>query len=193
MRVVRLVLSFALILSSSPQLSSQQSSTSQTRDPQAISVASSSVATMGAPGTVSSGGVVATGTITIPGLGSGPLPIVLKSISPRTLRSEIQMPKGLNTLIVNDGHAAIKRPNGSVKSLQIYSTMALRAEFLPSYSLLSEYGNAQLSIRKLADADALTSSVAHLFGFKYHLLYAGVCSPYSADIKYMEQVIPTIK
>ncbi len=107
---------------------------------------------MGASGTVSSGGVVATGTITIPGLGSGPLPIVLKSVSPRTLRSEIQMPKGLNALIVNEGRGAIKRPDGSVKSLQLYNTLALRAEFIPSYSLLAEYGNAQLSIRKLDDA-----------------------------------------
>lgn len=152
MRVVRLVLSFVLILSSSPQLCSQQTSTSPTRDPQAISIASWSVATMGAPTRVSSGGVVATGTVTIPGLGSGPLPIILKSMSPRTLRSEIHMPKGLNALIVNDGRGAIKRPNGSVKWLQLYSTMALRAEFLPSFSLLSEYGDAQVSIRKLADA-----------------------------------------
>ncbi len=152
MRVARLVLSFVLILSSSPQLSSQQPGNSPTRDPQAITIASWSVATMGAPGTVSSGGVVATGTVTIPGLGSGPLPIVLKSMSPRTLRSEIQMPKGLNALVVNEGRGAIKRPDGSVKSLQLYNTMALRAEFLPSFSLLAEFGNAQISIKKLDDA-----------------------------------------
>ncbi len=55
-------------------------------------------------------------------------------------------------MILNNGRGAIIRPDGSVKWLKIYNTAAFRVEFIPSFSLLAENSDPQISIRKLDDA-----------------------------------------
>src|SRR2546426_7267260 len=75
MRVGRLVLSFFLILSSSPRLNSQQSTTAPPRDAQAVALLNRAVAALGGTGVYSAtNGVIARGTLTASTGGiSGPI------------------------------------------------------------------------------------------------------------------------
>src|SRR2546427_10131515 len=102
MRVARLVLSFLLILSSSPRLSSQQSAATLRRDPQALAMLRSSIAAMGkvpsdstATGsvTVVAGSLTTQGTVQIETLGSAETSI------------QFQIPSGSWSVIYSNGQA----------------------------------------------------------------------------------------
>src|SRR5207302_10586038 len=90
-----------------------------TLDPQAVAVAQAAFTAMGGAQVVAGyQDSLASGTVTI-SAGDNPVsyPITIKSKGLRETRVELQMPKGTNTRIVNQGQGAILRPDGSVKTL----------------------------------------------------------------------------
>lgn len=153
MRFARTTIAVFLVVILSGLLPAQQVPTLvPQRNPQAIAIAAQSLSSMTSQGSFPAGGVIAVGSISVTGIGTGPLPIRLKTMGPRTLRTEIDLPAGLNVLIVNNGNGVIQKPNGSTKQLQLYTTMAMHAEFIPALSTLTENANPQYSVRLLDDA-----------------------------------------
>lgn len=117
-------------------------------DPQALAVAQAAFGAMGgAKRFVGYQDSVASGTATI-STGGSPVsyPITMKSKGLRETRVELQMPKGTNVRIVNQGVGALLRPDGSVKNLSWNNTFYEHVNHVPILSLFSEYANGDVNV-----------------------------------------------
>ncbi len=117
-------------------------------DPQALAVAQAAFQTMGgATGIQSYQDSLASGTATV-STGGLPTsyPIVLKSKGLRATRVELQLSKGSNIRVLNQGQGAILRPDGSVKSLAWNNTFYEHVDHVPLLSLFSEYANGDVNV-----------------------------------------------
>ena len=119
-----------------------------TQDPQAVAVAQAAFTAMGGAQAVAGyQDSMASGTVTISTGGNAvSYPITMKSKGLRETRVELQMPKGTNTRIVNQGQGAILRPDGSVKSLFSNNTFAEHVNHVPVLSILAEYANGNVNL-----------------------------------------------
>jgi len=134
-----------------------------TRDPQAIAVAQAAFTAMGGPSAfVGYQDSVALGTLTIYA-GGTPVPhsIRMKSKGTHETRVETQMPTGTNTRIMNQGQAAIQKPDGTVQVLASNNLVGARVAHVPLLSLLSEYQNSNISLtyQGTAQVNGHTTSV----------------------------------
>jgi hypothetical protein len=118
------------------------------QDPQAVTVAQAAFAAMGGvQAVVGYQDSQATGTVTLThGNTSVSYPITMESKGLRETRTELQMAKGTNVRIMNQGQAAIIRPDGSVKRLYSNNTFAEHVEYLPLLSVLAEIGNGNVNL-----------------------------------------------
>ena len=119
-----------------------------TQDPQAVAVAQAAFTAMGgAQAVLSYQDSLASGTLTI-SAGGDPIsyPITMKSKGLRETRVELQMPKGTNVRIVNQGQGVIIRPAGSVQVLDSINTFYVHVNHVPILSLLSEYANGTVNV-----------------------------------------------
>jgi hypothetical protein len=119
-----------------------------TQDPQAVAVAQAAFTAMGGAQAIAGyQDSLASGTVTI-SAGGNPVsyPITMKSKGLRETRVELQMPKGSNIRIVNQGQGAIQRPDGSVKALDSNNTFYEHVNHVPLLSVLSEYANGNVNL-----------------------------------------------
>ncbi len=119
-----------------------------TQDPQAVAVAQAAFTAMGGAQAVAGyQDSLASGTVTI-STGGNPVsyPITMKSKGLRETRVELQIPKGTNTRIVNQGQGAILRPDGSVKTLYSNNTFYEHVDHVPLLSVLAEYANGNVNL-----------------------------------------------
>jgi hypothetical protein len=118
------------------------------QDPQAVAVAQAAFAAMGGAQAVAAyQDSVASGTVTIY-TGGTPVsyPITMKSKGLRETRVELQLPKGSNVRIVNQGQGAILRPDGSVKTLYSNNTFYEHVNHVPLLSVLAEYASGNVNL-----------------------------------------------
>jgi hypothetical protein len=119
-----------------------------TKDPQAVAVAQAAFTAMGGAQAIAGyQDSLASGTVTI-STGGNPVsyPITMKSKGLRETRVELQMPKGTNIRIVNQGQGAIIRPGGIVQALDSNNTFCEHVNHVPILSLLSEYANGTVNL-----------------------------------------------
>jgi hypothetical protein len=119
-----------------------------TQDPQAVAVAQAAFTAMGGAQTIAGyQDSLASGTATI-STGGNPVsyPITMKSKGLRETRVELQMPKGANVRIVNQGQGAILRPDGSVKTLYSNNTFYEHVNHVPILSVLAEYASGNVNL-----------------------------------------------
>jgi len=117
-------------------------------DPQALAVAQAAFAAMGGAQAVTSyQDSQASGTVALYPSGS-PIsyPITLKSKGLRKTRVELQMPKGTNLRIANQGQGVIVRPDGTVKNLDSNNTFYEHVNHIPLLSLLAEYTTGTVNL-----------------------------------------------
>src|SRR5467141_1372305 len=103
MRVARLVLSFLLIIASSPRLNSQQATSMVQRDPQAVTVLTQSIAAMGGSVPTDS---VASGTVTLVAgslTETGTIGILTRGVDQSS--EQIQTPSVTHKIIYSRGQA----------------------------------------------------------------------------------------
>jgi hypothetical protein len=119
-----------------------------TQDPQAVAVAQAAFTAMGGAQAIAGyQDSLASGTVTI-STGGNPVsyPITVKSKGLRETRVELQMSKGTNVRIVNQGQGAILRPDGSVKTLYSNNTFYEHVDHVPILSVLAEYANGNVNL-----------------------------------------------
>jgi hypothetical protein len=119
-----------------------------TQDPQAVAVAQAAFTAMGgAQGIAGYQDSVASGTVT-KSVGGNPVsyPITMKSKGLRETRTELQLPKGINVRIVNQGQGVIVRPDGSVKALDPNNTFYEHVGHVPLLSALAEFQNENVNL-----------------------------------------------
>ncbi len=109
-----------------------------TQDPQAVAVAQAAFTAMGGAQAVAGYQDSLASPVSYP--------ITMKSKGLRETRVELQMPKGANVRIVNQGQGAILRPDGSVKSLFSNNTFAEHVNHVPALSILAEYANGNVNL-----------------------------------------------
>lgn len=146
MRVARLVLSFVLILFSSPQLSSQQSTTLPQRDAQALAVLQNAVAAMGGSAAVSQvADTVISGNIQLsPGSAAQASTFTWKTAGPN-FRYEFK--SGTTTQIFVSGHGnPANARNGTVKALSPLIALANPPLHFPLLVLASVAANSNYSV-----------------------------------------------
>jgi hypothetical protein len=117
-------------------------------DPQAVAVAQAAFTAMGGAQAVAGyQDCLASGTAAIAtGGNSVSYPITVKSKGLRKTRIELQMPTGTNVRIMNQGQAAIQRPDGTVRSLYSNNTFVEHVDHVPLLSVLSEIGNGNVNL-----------------------------------------------
>jgi hypothetical protein len=118
------------------------------QDPQAVAVAQAAFTAMGGAQAIAGyQDSLASGTVTL-SVGGNPVsyPITMKSKGLRETRVELQMPKGTNVRIVNQGQGAILRPDGSVKPLYSNNTFYEHVNHVPLLSVLAEYANGNVNL-----------------------------------------------
>ncbi len=144
MRVVRLVLSFLLILSSSPRLNSQQSAAAAARDTNAIALLSRSVTALGGTGAYSAtNGVIARGTLTAsPGGISGP---ILWENAGAEFRFERPGPSGTIVFVSGHGNPGIA-DGGRVRRNIGHLAMTNLPPHLVAATLASHLANSAIQI-----------------------------------------------
>jgi outer membrane lipoprotein-sorting protein len=137
-----------------------------TQDPQAVAVAQAAFAAMGGAQAVAAyQDSVASGTATMYA-GGTPVsyPITMKSKGLRETRVELQLPKGTNVRIVNQGQGAIVRPDGTVNSLYSNNTFYEHVNHIPLLSVLAEYstGNVNLLYKGTAQVQGQSEDVIEI-------------------------------
>jgi hypothetical protein len=137
-----------------------------TRDPQAVVVAQAAFTVMGGAQAIAGyQDSLASGTVTISAGGNQvSYPITMKSKGLRETRVELQMPKGTNARIVNQGQGAIVRPDGTVKSLYSNNTFSEYVNHVPLLSVLADYasGNVNLIYKGVAQVQGQSEDVIEL-------------------------------
>jgi hypothetical protein len=137
------------------------------QDPQAVAVAQAAFTAMGGAQAVAAyQDSVASGTVTIYA-GGTPVsyPITMKSKGLRETRVELQLPKGTNVRIVNQGQGAIQRPDGGVKTLDSNNTFYEHVNHVPLLSVLAEYaasGNVNLVYNGVAQVQGQPEDVIEI-------------------------------
>jgi len=118
-----------------------------TQDPQAVAVAQAAFTAMGGAQAIAGyQDSLASGTVTISAGGNPVSYPITKSKGLRETRVELQMPKGTNVRIVNQGQGAILRPDGSVKTLYSNNTFYEHVNHVPLLSVLAEYANGNVNL-----------------------------------------------
>lgn len=87
------------------------------------------------------------GTITIFGHPNNMFPITISTLGTHKLRSEIDRPTGLETIILNEGTGGIIRANAKFQQLSPKNTIGQRALHLPVVSLLAECDDQVSSVK----------------------------------------------
>lgn len=118
------------------------------KDPQALSIVETALTAMGASsGLLSYQDSQASGTVTTYGTSTTSYPIILKCKGTQETRVEVQLPKGINIRIVNQGQGVIEKPDGTVITLVANNTLAERVNHIPLLSILAEYQNSNMSVQ----------------------------------------------
>jgi len=118
------------------------------RDPQAVAVAARAFTALGGP--AASAGFIdfeLRGTTTFAGVSDTPMQVVIRGRGTGSLRVEVQLPKGLNVLILRDGQGAIQRTDGSVRRLELYNTIGPRNFYIPAFSFLARYNESNVEVQ----------------------------------------------
>ena len=162
MRVARVILSFTLVLSSSPRLSSQQAPaapTGPTRDPQALSLLAQCATAMGA--SHGSPDVYAVGTIGPANPANPASTFVLKSKGTNQSRTDITLPTGVQTFVVNNGRG-FSLVAGARKKLPLQTTAYFRPEHLSAFACAIDLARSDMSATYVGLETLQTASVHHL-------------------------------
>jgi len=118
------------------------------QDPQAVAVAQAAFTAMGCDQAVKAyQDSISTGTVTLYA-GDNPVsyPITTKSKGLRETRIEIQMSKGTNIRIANEGQAATVRPDGTIRGLDSNNTFYEQVNHIPLLSVLSEFASGKVNL-----------------------------------------------
>jgi hypothetical protein len=125
-----------------------------TKDPTAIAIAQKALLAMGGSALANYQDSYATGSVTIYGdTGTLNFPAVLRSKGLRQFRYEIQKLKGTDSYTTDGTAACIARANGTFEADGILALVAQRIDYLPAFSLVSEYANPSLSIQYVGTAN----------------------------------------
>jgi len=149
MRVARLVLSFLLILSSSPRLISQQSTTAAQRDPQAVTILQRCLVAGGgarAFGTIQD--FLASGTITYHWAGQD----VIGSVTARgkgltEFRLDSVLPQGTRSFKVVGTAGSITTEDGKTHTLAFNSLMTATSLTLPTARIADVLNNSSITLQ----------------------------------------------
>ncbi len=121
----------------------------------ASSFTSNSLAAMGSAASTTTDSQ-ATGTLTLydpGGATNSVIPVVLKTRGTQKVRIELQRASGTTKRILNQGVAAILKPDGTVaRQLLINNTLGERVSHVPGLSLLAEYQTDSVSVEGLGQA-----------------------------------------
>jgi outer membrane lipoprotein-sorting protein len=79
-------------------------------------------------------------------------PISLKSKGLLETRVETEMPEGRHIRIMNQGHATMQKPDGTVRSLGLNNVVGERVSHIPLLSLLAEYKSPKVSLTYKGEA-----------------------------------------
>jgi hypothetical protein len=150
MRVARLVLSFLLILSSSPRLNSQQTTSAPQRDPQALAALGQVAAAIGwTTGTVPPT-IVASGTLTRPGAGQqAPASFVIKQRGPSQHRMDLQDSGTISTTVVNGLAGKVLSSAGTKYRLPAHAAFSIQSPAFPFLSDLMHATDPSIEIQNL--------------------------------------------
>lgn len=120
-----------------------------TKDVQAMAVAATAFTVLGGTqALLTYQDSLATGTLTVYWTKSPvSYPITLMCKGTQETRTELQLPKGTNVRILNQGQAALQRPDGTVVHLLMNNTIAERVTHIPLLTIISEYLNANTSVK----------------------------------------------
>ncbi len=146
--------SAVLIASLSQSASAQTATSSQTpiRDPQAIALASRSLAAMGAPSASPQTNSRATGLLTMQFDTPVTANVVLESKGLTESRGEMQQPNGTSVRVLQGGQAAIKNADGSIRRLNQVNTFCEHVGYIPVFSLLAEAPNPTAQVELITSA-----------------------------------------
>jgi|ERR1700730_12052577 len=169
MRVARFVLSFLLILASSPRLNSQQSTTTPQRDQQAVAIISASLSSMGvsgysqgAPQTTSGVAVqdsLAMGTVSLWDGMSGSITLKTKGIG--LVRSDFSINGNQTAVVANNGSGYVTQGGGK-SNLPLWVTKYRRAGHSPVFSRMADYAQPNTNITYVGLETIAGASVHHI-------------------------------
>jgi hypothetical protein len=155
MRVARLVLSFTLIASFSPQLSSQQTaSPSVQRDAQALAVlaqvmnAAGGVAALSAIHDFTGSGTIVYNWANQDVHGA----VVVRGRGTTQFRLDASLPDGVRTWIVNDQSGSIRETNGHTHEIPFHNAMNFGSLSFPYAALVAVLNDPSATIRYLGSA-----------------------------------------
>jgi hypothetical protein len=137
-----------LVIATSSYTATAASKYQLRQDPQAVAVAQAAFTAMGGVQAVAAyQDSQVSGMVTI-STGGNPIsyPITVKSKGLRETRVEVQMAKGTNIRIMNQGQAVIQRPDGSIKSLYSNNTFSEHVDHVPLLSVLAEIANGNVNL-----------------------------------------------
>lgn len=143
MRVTRLVLSFLLILSSSPRLNSQQPVGTSQRDPQALTVLAQVLAVLAPGGVAAVQDALIQGTYTTDDGTQGTITFKYKGSS--LLRHELNLPGAQQALLLRNGEA-YSISNGQKTKLPPWTHRYRRSELIAPFSRLADYSLTQTNV-----------------------------------------------
>jgi hypothetical protein len=138
---------FALFLV--PVLAAQTSQSAARKDPTAVSLIQGTLTAMGCGQALGFQDSLASGTAQVyaPAGTFQTFPIVKKTIGTTLTRTELQAQDGTHIRILNNGVAALVRPNGTSKRLIINNTVVERAQHIPCLSLLPEFQATNIDVQ----------------------------------------------
>lgn len=130
-------------------VAAQSTSSSISKDPKALAVIQTSLASMGCSQALAASDSLATGTVQIYKADGTieTVPIVKKSMGTTLTRTELHRPSGTTVRILNNGQASRLRPDGSTRYLIRNNTVAERVQHIPCLSLLQETQNPIIDVQ----------------------------------------------
>lgn len=128
------------------------------RDPQAIALATKSLAAMGATSLSAQTDSRATGVVTMYFATPTQMSVTLESKGLTQLRVVTQQPTGTSVWVVNGGLGAIQQPDGSVRQLSQVNTFYEHVEHVPALSMLAEVQNPIALVELVTGAAASNST-----------------------------------
>lgn len=148
MRMARIIFFGSLIFLVSAQLSSQPTSTTVQRDPQAVAVLQQTIAAMG--GGTAIGSVqdfTGSGTITYYWAGAEVnCAVTLRGKGGEEFRLDSNLPQGTKSWAVSDGQGSIQEPTGQKSSIPFSNSWNLANLSTPGLALLAALNDSSLSI-----------------------------------------------
>jgi len=164
-----------------------------TKDPQAMMIAQSAVTAMGgAEAILRYQDSLATGRLTIHE-GNTPVsfPITLRSKGTHQTRVEVQMASGTNIRIMNQGRAALQKPDHTAQALGLNNTVRERVDHIPLLSMLAEYQSPNISVASEGTAEVKgrsTSVIALSFVPHGDLMQGPFFAAVTRTLFYVDQV-----